>query len=544
MPPLPSSCSAVGGSATGGSQSFSAKRTIAQANLRRLASSMERKRAASSPSSASNRPMRPILSQTSRSGQPAVLDHPQPGSRIVERIPGRAPALALVEHLGARLAVGHEQPQLGEAPLAGGAERGLVQASREPAPPVRAVDEQVAHVAQPRVVDGIPSPRGGHDRDLAGDRAVDLGDDAVEVLLAQVAAVVGELVVVGRAAPAGGRERRVGRDALDHAARERHRVIGRRPSLRDRAGHRATAILGAVAAIDIDHLTKRYGETVAVDDLSFKVEPGRLVGFLGPNGAGKTTTLRALLGLIRPTEGTATVEGRTFVALEDPAHTVGAVLDGGMLHPSRSGRNHLRMLARAAGVPNSRADELLELVDLTDAADRRAGGYSLGMRQRLGLPAALLGDPRVLVLDEPANGLDPQGIRWLRDFLRSLAAEGRAVLVSSHVLAEVAQTADEVVVIARGRSVAQAPLAELTARSGGGMRVTGPDVAKLGELLRADGADVSGDGDRAILVRGRTGEDIGRVIAGNGIVISELAPSGSSLEEIFFELTGAEGGPS
>jgi ABC-2 type transport system ATP-binding protein len=166
------------------------------------------------------------------------------------------------------------------------------------------------------------------------------------------------------------------------------------------------------------------------------------------------------------------------------------------------------------------------------------------MRQRLGLAAALLGDPRVLVLDEPANGLDPQGIRWLRDFLRSLAAEGRAVLVSSHVLAEVSQTADEVVVIAHGRSVAQATLAELTARAGGGLRVAGPDAARLGELLRADGAEVSSDGDRAILVRGRSGEEIGRVIAGGGIVISELAPIGSSLEEIFFELTGAEGGPS
>ena len=215
-----------------------------------------------------------------------------------------------------------------------------------------------------------------------------------------------------------------------------------------------------------------------------------------------------------------------------------------MLHPGRSGRNHLRTVARAAGVPDARADELLELVGLADAANRRAGGYSLGMRQRLGLATALLGDPRVLVLDEPANGLDPQGIRWLRDFLRALAAEGRAVLVSSHVLAEVAQTADEVVVIARGRSVAQATLAELTARAGGGMRVAGPDVARLGAALRAGGAQVTDDGDAAIIVRDRSGEDIGRVIAAEQVVISELAPVGSSLEEIFFELTGAAGGPS
>ena len=218
-----------------------------------------------------------------------------------------------------------------------------------------------------------------------------------------------------------------------------------------------------MAAIEINGLSKRYGPTLAVDDLSFTVEHGRIVGFLGPNGAGKTTTLRALLGLITPTSGTATVQGARFAALKDPVRTVGAVLDGGMLHPGRSGRNHLRMLATGAGIPRTRVDEMLALVGLEAAADRRAGGYSLGMRQRLGLAGALLGDPRVLVLDEPANGLDPQGIRWLRDFLRSLAAEGRAVLVSSHVLAEVAQTAHEVVVIASGRSVAQAPLEELLA---------------------------------------------------------------------------------
>jgi ABC-2 type transport system ATP-binding protein len=297
-------------------------------------------------------------------------------------------------------------------------------------------------------------------------------------------------------------------------------------------------------AIEVAGLTKRFGETLAVDDLSFTVEPGKLVGFLGPNGAGKTTTLRILLGLVNATAGTATVEGRPYAALDDPTRTVGALLDGGMFHPGRSGRNHLRSIARASGVGDARADELLELVALGGAANRRAGGYSLGMRQRLGLAAALLGDPRVLVLDEPANGLDPQGIRWLRDFLRSLAAEGRAVLVSSHVLAEVAQTADEVVVINHGRSVAQAPLAELTARSGGGMRVAGPDAARLGDLLRAEGAEVIDDGAQAIVVRGRTGEDIGRLIAQGGIVIAELAPVGSSLEEIFFELTGAEGGPS
>src|SRR5688572_12664433 len=242
-------------------------------------------------------------------------------------------------------------------------------------------------------------------------------------------------------------------------------------------------------AIEVSGLTKRFGPVLAVDDLSFTADEGRVVGFLGPNGAGKTTTLRMLLGLVNPTAGRATVLGSDYVELSDPVHTVGAVLDGGMLHPGRTGRNHLRALARAVGIADARVEELLELVALKDSGNRRAGGYSLGMRQRLGLAAALLGDPKVLVLDEPANGLDPQGIRWLRDFLRGLAAEGRAILISSHVLAEVAQTADDVVVINKGRSVAQGPLEEIMARSAnqGGMRVKGPDVRRLGDILYADG---------------------------------------------------------
>ena len=299
-------------------------------------------------------------------------------------------------------------------------------------------------------------------------------------------------------------------------------------------------------AIEVVGLTKRFGDKVAVQDLSFSVTAGRVVAFLGPNGAGKTTTLRALLGLIRPSEGTATIEGHDYAQLEDPSAAVGALLDGGMLHPGRKGRNHLRTLARAGGVSDARVDELLELVELTPDGNRRTKGYSLGMRQRLGLAVALLGDPRVLVLDEPANGLDPQGIRWLRDFLRGLAAEGRAVLVSSHVLAEVAQTADEVVVIHKGRSVAQAPLAELMAQRSGGLRVAGPDAGRLGELLRGDGAVVEADGDGSIVVGDRSGEQVGRVIAANAIVISELSPIAQSLEQVFFELTdgGEGGGPS
>jgi ABC-2 type transport system ATP-binding protein len=298
-------------------------------------------------------------------------------------------------------------------------------------------------------------------------------------------------------------------------------------------------------AIEVAGLTKRFGSVLAVDDLSFTADEGRVVGFLGPNGAGKTTTLRMLLGLVNPTQGNATINGQPFTALQDPVHTVGAVLDGGMLHPGRSGRNHLRALARAAGIANQRVDELLELVALSDAANRRAGGYSLGMRQRLGLAAALLGDPRVLVLDEPANGLDPQGIRWLRDFLKKLASEGRAILVSSHVLAEVSQTVDDVVVISRGRSIRQAPLAEIMAASSGrgGVTVKGPDVRRLGDLLYAQGVTVSGTPEQ-ITVQGKTGEEIGRLVAEHQIVISELSPVESSLEDIYFELTGATGGPS
>ena len=214
-------------------------------------------------------------------------------------------------------------------------------------------------------------------------------------------------------------------------------------------------------AIEVAGLSKRFGPAVAVHDLSFTVSYGRVTGFLGPNGAGKTTTLRALLGLIRPDAGRALIAGRRYAELASPFGTVGALLDAGAVHPGHTGRDHLRVLARAAGVPIGRADDLLAKVGLAAAARQRAGGYSLGMRQRLGLAAALLGDPLILVLDEPANGLDPQGIRWLRDLLRSLAAEGRSILVSSHILAEVAQTVDDVVVISGGRSVAQAPLEQL-----------------------------------------------------------------------------------
>jgi ABC-2 type transport system ATP-binding protein len=218
-----------------------------------------------------------------------------------------------------------------------------------------------------------------------------------------------------------------------------------------------------MAAISVKGLTKRFGDVLAVDQLDFQVDPGTVVGFLGPNGAGKTTTLRMLLGLVTPTAGTATIAGRPYRELPDPARRVGAVLEASGFHPGRSARDHLRVLATAAGLDPRRVDEVLERTGLAAAGRRRVGGFSLGMRQRLGLAAALLGDPEVLVLDEPANGLDPEGVHWLRGLIRGLAADGRTVLVSSHLLAEVAQTADQVVIIDKGRLVTQAPMAELTA---------------------------------------------------------------------------------
>jgi ABC-2 type transport system ATP-binding protein len=228
------------------------------------------------------------------------------------------------------------------------------------------------------------------------------------------------------------------------------------------AGGLGESIRDVEPALSACALTKRYGDVIAVHDLSFEVEAGSITGFLGPNGAGKTTTLRMLLGLARPTEGRALVFGRPFAELGRPASRVGAVLDSADLHPGRTGRDHLRVLALSAGLPPRRIADVLALVDLEHAARRRVGGYSLGMRQRLSLAAALLGDPELLVLDEPANGLDPEGVRWLRDFLRGFAADGRTVLVSSHHLAEVEQTVDRVVIISRGRLVTASSLEELT----------------------------------------------------------------------------------
>jgi ABC-2 type transport system ATP-binding protein len=292
--------------------------------------------------------------------------------------------------------------------------------------------------------------------------------------------------------------------------------------------------------IEVDGLTKRYGNVLAVDGLSFRVEPGRVTGFLGPNGAGKTTTLRVLVGLLRPTAGSATVLGRRYAELDDPVRSVGAVLEASGFHPGRSGRNHLRTLATAAGIASARVEELLQLVDLTGAARRRVGGYSLGMRQRLSLAGALLGDPQVLVLDEPANGLDPQGIRWLRDLLRGFAAEGRTVLVSSHVLAEMQQLADDVVIIARGRIVAQAGVGDVVARAGGAVRVRSPERDRLSEALRRGGFEATPLDENGLSVRNASPAQVGDVAATEGVALHELVAEEATLEEVFLELTEGE----
>ena len=292
--------------------------------------------------------------------------------------------------------------------------------------------------------------------------------------------------------------------------------------------------------IEVEGLSKRFGKTQAVADLSFTANPGLVTGFLGPNGAGKSTTLRAVLGLVHADAGRATVLGRRFRELEAPSRQVGAVLEASDVHPGRSGRNHLRVLAAAAGLPHSRVEEVLALVELSGAAKRRAGGYSLGMRQRLGLAVALLGDPQVLVLDEPANGLDPQGIRWLRDLLRSLAAEGRTILVSSHVLAEVAQTVDDVVIISGGKLIVQAPMAEVLARSAGGTRVRTPDATRFAGLLEAQRLTVQRLGDDVLVVDSGP-EQVGELAAANRIVLHELTAERATLEEAFLELTGDPG---
>ena len=295
-----------------------------------------------------------------------------------------------------------------------------------------------------------------------------------------------------------------------------------------------------MAPVEIRDLGKRFGKVQAVRGLSFDVEPGRVTGFLGPNGAGKTTTLRALLGLVRPTEGSATFGGRTYEQLERPSAQVGAVLEDASFHPGRTARNHLRVLAAAGGHPEDRIDELLAVVGLQVAADRRVKGYSMGMRQRLAIASALLGDPEVLILDEPTNGLDPPGIAWVRRLLRDQASKGRAVLVSSHLLAEVAQSVDDVVVISHGELRGQGPLEQVLGGADGPVtEVRTPDGERLAGALERRGHRITREGD-VLVVHGAAPEEVGGVAAEERVVLHGLAPRSRSLEAAFFALTGGD----
>jgi ABC-2 type transport system ATP-binding protein len=292
--------------------------------------------------------------------------------------------------------------------------------------------------------------------------------------------------------------------------------------------------------IVVSGLAKQYKAVRAVDNLSFAVEPGRVTGFLGPNGAGKTTTLRMLLNLVTPTAGTATIGGQRYADLPDPTRTVGAVLEASSAHKGRTGRNHLRVICAAAGLPASRADEVLAMVGLTPAAKRKFKGYSLGMRQRLGIAAAMLGDPRVLILDEPANGLDPEGIRWMRGFLRGLAADGRTVLVSSHLLSEMELLAEDVVIIAAGKLIRQGPVAQVLSSMSDAMhvRVRTPQADRLAAAL--DGASVTRRDDGALLVGGLDAAAVGNAALAAGVELHELTTERPDLEGVFLELTAGK----
>jgi len=292
-----------------------------------------------------------------------------------------------------------------------------------------------------------------------------------------------------------------------------------------------------VSVIDVEHLTKRFGKVLAVDDVSFALQPGTITGFLGPNGAGKTTTLRMIVDLVQPTRGTARVLGGRYRDLARPWTRVGALLDASGFHPGRSGRNALRVVARSSGIPDERVEQALELVELTAAAKRAVKGYSTGMRQRLALGCVLLGDPEVLLLDEPGNGLDPEGIRWLRTFLRGRAAEGKTVLVSSHVLAEVEQTVDDVLIISKGKLVAQGPIGQLAGGASPVVRCRSPQAGRLHELLAGRGAAVNRL-DEALAIRGPSAADVGQLALDNGIVLHELLTEQPSLEDLFLQIAG------
>ncbi|WP_248963256.1 ABC transporter ATP-binding protein [Sphaerisporangium perillae] len=289
--------------------------------------------------------------------------------------------------------------------------------------------------------------------------------------------------------------------------------------------------------IEVRELTKRYGATLAVDRLSFEVSPGQVTGFLGPNGAGKSTTMRAVLGLSAPTSGEALVGGRPYASLRRPMCQVGALLDAGALHGGRSALDHLTWLARTNGIGQARVSEVLEQVGLAGVARDRAGGFSLGMKQRLGIASALLGDPGILMFDEPVNGLDPGGIRWIRELMRDLAAEGRTVLLSSHLMSEMELTADRLIIIGRGRLIADTSVRDLAAPYGRGVLVRSPRAAELTAVLAGAGATVADDPAGGLSVTGLEVTGIGDLAARHGIPVHEMTPRGASLEEAYMRLT-------
>jgi ABC-2 type transport system ATP-binding protein len=289
--------------------------------------------------------------------------------------------------------------------------------------------------------------------------------------------------------------------------------------------------------IEIQSLSKRYGDRVAVDNLSFTIRPGHVTGFLGPNGAGKTTTMRLILGLDSPSAGSVLINGKPFAQVYSAMREVGALLDAKAVHGGRSAYNHLWCLAATNGVPRSRVDEVIGIVGLEDVSRKRSKGFSLGMSQRLGIAAALLGDPEILMFDEPVNGLDPEGIRWIRLLMRSLAAEGRTVFVSSHLMSEMENTADHLIVVGRGKLIADCPMAEFTAGAGAqATMVRTPDGSRLAEAVAATGGTLERDGDE-FAVHGLGPERVGELALANGILLHHLAPARVSLEEAFMELT-------
>ncbi|GAA3364617.1 MULTISPECIES: ABC transporter ATP-binding protein [Saccharopolyspora] len=294
--------------------------------------------------------------------------------------------------------------------------------------------------------------------------------------------------------------------------------------------------------IEAEGLTKRYGSKVAVNDLSFTARPGTVTGFLGPNGAGKSTTMRMILGLDRPTSGTVRVDGKQYRELREPLRTVGALIDAKWVHPNRSAHAHLRWLARSNRIPVSRVDEVLDMVGLGEVAGKRAGGFSLGMSQRLGIAAALLGDPKILLFDEPVNGLDPEGIHWIRRFMRRLADEGRTVFVSSHLLTEMSLTAEQLVVVGKGELIAQCSTDEFVAGAGlTSLTVRSPQAARLRDLLTADGVlakPADPTTPDTIVVTGAESDRVGEIAARHGVVLHELSPQRGSLEEAFMQITG------